>query len=152
MSVHTLTVTDDGMVQIGAHITRDEARAAGPQILKFCCDMADVPMPLLIPRAPVRPGQDAITENFGGLGVRRGQVVVEMICRSCSEDMMIRLSPEAAEEAASLLATYADLARGGVDPKDLESLSAFLDEEMDTDPEELARRLLRHFNVTERAL
>lgn len=150
MSVHTLTFTDTGMVKIGADITKAEALEAGPQILKFCHEINGQPMPLLIPRAPVRPGTGPTTTYLGAIGNDSEHVTVEITCGSCGGEMTFRIDPDRADQVASHLATRADLARTGVDPREAAELAAWLDEAMDASPEELAVRLLRRFDMQER--
>jgi hypothetical protein len=151
MSVHTLHEDPNtGMVQIAADITKAEALKAGPQILKFCHEINDKPMPLLIQRAPLRPRQGPLTTSLGAIGNDSEHVTVEITCGSCGGEMTFRMDPDRADQIASHLATRADLARTGVDPREAAELAAWLDESMDASPEELAVMLLRRFEVKER--
>jgi hypothetical protein len=64
----------------------------------------------------------------------------------------VRLAPDEARTVAAVIASTADLAENepAPDPAEVERVAAFFDEQMDTDPVALARRLLGSFEVTER--
>lgn len=141
MSVHTLRV-DDGMVQIGASVTKAEAIAAGPQILKFCYDVNDQQPPIVLDRLDWY-GTDRTAHDVNGARVRRDGRIIKLFGRD--------LSRSTARLLARVLAEMAEDAENEPDPAQVEMLAEFFDEQMDTTPEGLARQMLRRFNIEERS-
>ncbi|TYK45210.1 hypothetical protein [Actinomadura decatromicini] len=141
MSVHTLREYD-GMVQIGAAVTKAEALAAGPQILKFCYEVNDQTPPIVLERLNWH-GADRTVHHVNGVKVNRIRGTIHLF--GCE------LNATTARLLARVLAEMAEDAENEPDPAQVEMLAEFFDDEMDASPEELARQVLRRFNVEERA-
>lgn len=141
MSVHTLR-DGDGMVSIGANVTRAEALAAGPQILRFCYEVNDQAPPIVLDRLDWH-GTDRTRHTLNGVSVRRdGQriAVFGQVINATTARMLARALAEMAEDAEN-----------EPDPAEVAHLAAFFSEEAtDTSPEGLARQMLRRFKVEER--
>lgn len=152
MSVHTLQVTDNGGVIIGANIAKGEAPETGRQILAFCYRINDEPVPLLLNRAPILPGQDFERGPIGDIGIRDGKVVIHTAdCAACGSATTLRLHPDEADEVASHLATHASLARNAPDPAEVAALLGSIPPEV---PPEVAHKtalwLAYRYEFTER--
>lgn len=141
MSVHTLRVNHD-MVQIGANITKAEALAAGPQILKFCFEVNDQEPPIILDRLDWH-GTDRTVHTVNGVKVNRIRRTIHLFGRE--------LNATTARMLARVLAEMAEDAENEPDPAQVEMLAEFLNEQTDTTPEGLARQVLRRFNVEERS-
>lgn len=141
MSVHTLRV-DDGMVQIGASITKAEALAAGPQILKYCFHVNDQEPPIVLDRLDWG-GTDRTVHTLNGVRVNRDGRLIRLFDHT--------INATTARMLAQALAEMAEDADNEPDPAQVEMLAEFFDNQMDTTPEGLARQVLRRFNVEERS-
>jgi hypothetical protein len=113
-----------------------------PQIVAWIYKAATGKQPITLPRYDLEDGAS------GGYGwtVRtvRGKVSVETV---------FLLPPDDARTCAAVIVAAADLVQHGpdADSAEVERLTSFLNDEMDTDPTALARRLLGAFDVKERA-
>ena len=141
MSVHTLR-EDDGIVSIGAHITKAEALAAGPQILRFCYEVNDQKPPIILDRLDWH-GTDRTRHTLNGVSVHRDRRTIRLFDHT--------ISATTARMLARALAEMAEDAENEPDPAEVAHLAAFFDEAMDASPEDLARIMLRRFKVEERA-
>lgn len=141
MSVHTLRA-DAGVVQIGASITRAEALAAGPQILKFCYRVNDQEPPIVLDRLHWG-GTDRTVHTLNGVRVNRDGRMIRLFDHT--------INATTARLIARALAEMAEDADNEPDPAQVEMLAEFLDNQMDTTPEGLARQVLRRFNLKERS-
>ncbi|MFG2001748.1 hypothetical protein ACGFNU_21615 [Spirillospora sp. NPDC048911] len=129
----------DGMVQVGAAVTQYEALAAGQQILRFCYSAAGRLEPIVLDRPDVE-SPCRVTCPDGMVEVIDGKTAFV----STSGKVTVLNDPPAL--AAALVAVH-DYAKDGLNPAEVERLTAFLDEAMDASPEDLARRLLTEFDV-----
>jgi hypothetical protein len=111
-----------------------------PQIIAWIYEAAGIPNPIALPRVKV----SAAGENGPGWHVNLDDGTVTV--------RAVRLPPDEARTVAAVIASTADLAENepAPDPAEVERVAAFFDEQMDTDPVTLARRLLGSFEVTER--
>ena len=141
MTVHTLR-EDNGTVQIGAAVTKGEALAAGPQILRFCYEVNDQTPPIVLQRLDWH-GTDRTRQTLNGVVVRRDGRMITVFGQV--------INATTARMVARALAEMAEDADNEPDPAEVAHLAAFFDESMDASPEELARIMLRRFNVKERA-
>lgn len=142
MSVHTLR-EDNGTVVIGAAVTKAEALAAGPQILRYCYEVNDQAPPIVLERLDWY-GTDRTRHTLNGVSVRRDGRMIAVFGQV--------INATTARMLARALAEMAEDAENEPDPAEVERLAAFFSEEAtDTSPEGLARQVLRRFKVEERA-
>lgn len=143
MSVHTLR-EDNGTVVIGAAVTKAEALAAGPQILRYCYEVNEQKPPIVMERLDWG-GTDRTRHTLNGITVRRDGRMIAVFGRV--------INATTARLIARALAEMAEDAENEPDPAEVAHLAAFLSDEVtDTSPEGLARQMLRRFHVEERAL
>lgn len=141
MSVHTLR-EDGGTVSIGAAVTKAEALEAGLQILRYCYEINGQQPPIVLERLNWH-GTDRTRHTLNGVTVRRYGKMIAVLGQV--------ITVTTARLLARALAEMAEDAENEPDPVEVERLAAFLDEQQDASPEDLARRVLRRFTVEERA-
>lgn len=147
MSVHTLWVDKDtGMVSIAANVTKGEALDAGPQILRFCYDVNDLPAPLVLDRPDLQYSTVATT-GFGVFTVAGAKVRLQTKC-GCGVFTDRDVDHADAHATAAVIATMAEVARSEPDPAEATELTRYFPDATD----EQIRLFLARNVVEERAL